>query len=136
MIIDAKNSILGRLGTVVAKKSLLGEKIDIINCENAVVVGKKREILTRYKHKFDRGIPSKGPFIPKTSDRFVRRAIRGMLPYKKDRGKNAFKNIKCYVGVPEEFKDKKYNEVKEAAMSKLNKGITVREICQYLGGKI
>ena len=37
MIIDAKNLVLGRMATVVAKEALLGEKIDIINCEKAVV---------------------------------------------------------------------------------------------------
>ncbi len=37
MIIDANNMILGRLASFAAKKALLGEKIDVINCEKAVI---------------------------------------------------------------------------------------------------
>lgn len=138
MIIDAKNLILGRLATVVAKKSLLGEKIKVVNCENAIVIGKKESVLTKYKQKADRGVPAKGPFIPKTPDKFVRRVIRGMLPYKKQKGKLAFKNVKCYIGVPGEFKDKEYTAVKEAGIEKSKnlRYITVKEICKYLGGKV
>lgn len=138
MIIDANNSILGRLATVVAKKSLLGEKINIVNCENAVVTGKRETILEKYKKKVVRGTPAKGPFIPKTPDRFVRRTIRGMLPYKKEKGKEAFKNIKCCIGVPNEFKDKKITVIKEAEIEKSKdlRYVTVKEICKYLGGRV
>lgn len=138
MIIDANNLILGRFATVAAKKSLLGEKINIVNCENAVVIGKKKSILVNYKQKADRGIPAKGPFIPKTPDRFVRRAIRGMLPYKKEKGRLAFKNVKCYIGVPSEFKEKKKNTIKEASIekSKDQRYVTIKEICKHLGGKV
>lgn len=138
MIIDANNLILGRLATVVAKKSLLGDKIDIVNCENAVVTGTREAVLETYKQKFNRGIPSKGPFIPKTPDRFVRRAVRGMLPYKKGKGRLAFKNVKCYIGVPNEFKDKKFSTVKEASVER-NKNlryVSVKEICKHLGGRV
>ncbi len=138
MIIDATNLILGRLATVVAKKSLLGEKIDIINCEEAVVIGRRESVLARYKKKANRGIPAKGPFIPRTPDKFVRRAIRGMLPYNKDRGRVAFKNIKCYIGVPSELKDKKYATIKEANLEKNphQRYLKVKEICKHLGGKV
>ena len=43
MIIDGNNLILGRLGSFVAKKALLGKKIDIINCKNIIITGKKAE---------------------------------------------------------------------------------------------
>jgi ribosomal protein L13 len=35
----------------------------------------------------------------------VKRTIRGMLSYKQGRGKDAFKRIKCYNDVPEEFSE-------------------------------
>ena len=37
MIINAKDAILGRLGTYVAKQALLGNKVDVINCEETLV---------------------------------------------------------------------------------------------------
>ena len=60
MIIDATDLILGRLASFAAKKSLLGETIDIINCENAVVTGNKVLTFDEYKNKIKRG-PCKGP---------------------------------------------------------------------------
>ena len=135
MIIDATNLLVGRLASFVAKKALEGEKIDIVNAEKAVISGKKYDILARYKQRVERGDPLKGPYTPKTSDRMLRRMIRGMLPYKQERGKNAFKKVMCYIGVPEEFKNSKIETVNVASASKLKKvkSITFQEISQYLG---
>src|SRR3989338_6431062 len=98
MIIDANNLVLGRLGSFVAKKALMGEKIDIVNCESSVITGDRHRIFADYKHRLDRGTPVKGPFFYKMPDRFVKRSIRGMLDHKKERGGKAFKNIKCHIG--------------------------------------
>lgn len=62
MIIDANNLILGRIAAVSAKTALKGEDINIINCEKAVIVGSKQNVLERFKEKIRRGIPAKGPF--------------------------------------------------------------------------
>ena len=43
MIVDANNLVLGRLATVVAKKGLLGEKVDVINCENCRIIHNKED---------------------------------------------------------------------------------------------
>ena len=138
MIIDANNLILGRLGTYVAKEALLGEKVDIVNCENSVVTGDRKEIFKVYDERLKRGIPAKGPFTQRMPDRFVKRSIRGMLPYKKERGRIAFKNIKCYIGVPENLKNEKFDTIKEANVDKLPnlKFIKVKEICKHIGAKI
>tara|TARA_Y100000310_G_C20310019_1_gene635814 strand:+ start:100 stop:513 length:414 start_codon:yes stop_codon:yes gene_type:complete len=137
MIIDARNLILGRLATIVAKKALLGEEIHIINCGNAIISGSKKNVLLKYKTRASRGSQFKGPFIPKTSDRFVKRAIRTMLPYKKPRGREAFKRIKCYKGFPTTMKDKKPETLKAAEFSKLPtlKYVAVEYVCKHLGGK-
>jgi large subunit ribosomal protein L13 len=137
MIVDASNLLLGRLATSVAKKALIGEKIDIINCENAVISGKKKMIIARYKQQKERGEHSHGPFFQSMPDRFVRRTIRGMLPYKTPKGRDAFKRIMCHIGTPTEFKDGKKIEIKEADAQKLPilSSITVGEVCSLLGGK-
>lgn len=136
MIINGDGLIVGRVGTVAAKKALLGEKIDIVNCENMVLTGKKKFILAYQLNKFKRGIHTKGPFVPRMPDRFVRRMIRGMLPYKQERGREAFKNIMCHIGVPEEFKDKKMETIKEAHVSKTKNlnYMKVGEIVKLIGG--
>jgi len=105
MLIDSKNIILGRLASFAAKHALLGENVDIVNCERAVITGNKKRTLRDYNERLDRGSKAKGPFVNKRPDMFVKRVIRGMLPYRKENGKKALKRIKCYIGVPDNFKN-------------------------------
>jgi len=42
-----------------------------------------------------------GPY-PKRPDRIFKRAIRGMLPYKTEDGREALSNVRVYVGNPYE----------------------------------
>jgi len=137
MIIDATDTIIGRLAAFAAKKALLGEKVDVINCEKAVVSGRKKWLLGEVKRRKDQGT-FKGPFFYRMPDRFVRRTIRGMLSHKNPRGREAYKRIRCYAGVPEQFKDQKAIKIESASYKKLPnlKYLTVRELCKHLGGKI
>ncbi len=136
MIINAENMILGRLATEAAKKALLGEEIIIINSDKAIVSGKKKEVIARYKQKYARGVPSKGPFILRSPDRLVKRTIRNMLPYKTPRGREAYKRIKCYVGVPAEYEGKETISVgKKKEELANNYYVTIREISKNLGGR-
>ncbi len=138
MIIDANNLILGRLGTFVAKKALLGEKIDIVNSENCVITGNRHKIFKDYDRRLKMGTPSKGPFVYRIPDRFVKRTIRGMLPYKKERGRKAFENIKCHIGVPDKLKNQKFDTIKNANIEKVPnlKYVKVKDICLHIGGKV
>ena len=138
MIIDAKDLILGRVATIAAKKALLGEKVDIVNCEKAIITGNKKSILAKYKARMARGQKTQGPFIPRRPDMFMRRMIRGMLPYKQEKGRKAFKNIMCYLGVPEEFKDKKLETIENANIAKVPslRYMTVGTLCKEMGAKI
>ena len=138
MIIDATDLIVGRLASFAAKKALLGEKIDIINCEKAVISGRKEDVLHKYWYRAnDMGGPRKGPFIIRLPDRFVRRIVKGMLPMNKPRGREARKRVMCYIGVPEEFKNKATVKVPGADVSKLTllKKVTIGEICRFIGGR-
>src|SRR3989338_9123330 len=137
MIIDATDLRLGRMATVVAKQALLGETIDIVNCENAVLTGNRDNVLGEYKNRLKR-ITYKGPIVHRMPDRFVKKAIRGMLPYKQYKGDKAFKRIKCYMGVPDQFKDKKFETIKEANIANVPslRYVYVKEICKEIGAKI
>jgi large subunit ribosomal protein L13 len=134
IVIDATNLIVGRIATFAAKQALLGENVDIVNCENAIMSGDKKIVFAKYKHRDNIGGPHWGPFFPKQADRFIRRAVRGMLPYKKARGEEAFKKVMCWLGVPEQFSSQKPVTIKEADASKLpnTKYIKVSELMDYL----
>ncbi len=106
-IIDAEGAVLGRLASLVAKEVLKGEKIIIVNCEKVRITGRERKIREDFEKKRKRvGSGQKGPKFPRTAEKIVKRVIRGMLPdHRKGRGKEAYKKIKCFSGIPEEFKN-------------------------------
>ena len=137
MIIDGSNLIMGRVATLAAKKALYGEKIDIVNCREMYITGKRRFLLFNYHRKRKMGTPAKGPFMSRMPDRFVRRAVKRMLPYKKPRGREAFERIMCYAGVPEKLKGQKMITLAEANIKKIpnTQYMKVGEICRLLGGK-
>ena len=137
MLIDAESLVAGRLSTFIAKKALLGGKIDVINSEKAIIVGNKKNILAKYKWKREMGDTFKGPYLHRSPERILKRIVRGMLPYKQKKGRDAFERIKCYNGVPEEFKGKKGEPVKEAGINlkSTRSYLTLKEISKFLGGK-
>ncbi|MEM5878414.1 MAG: 50S ribosomal protein L13, partial [Candidatus Aenigmatarchaeota archaeon] len=93
-VYDATGKILGRLATVVAKQAIKGEQIHVVNCEKAIIVGDPEFTKKKYKQRIERGDPHHGPYFPKTPTGIVKRAIRGMIDYKKQTGKAALKRIK------------------------------------------
>lgn len=138
MIIDATNMITGRMASFAAKQALLGEKVDVINCEKAIIVGDRDGVLHKYWYRArDMGGPVKGPFPSRMPDRMMRRIIRGMLPMDRARGRDAFKRVMCYIGVPDDFKGKETAQVPQASPAKLTtlKTVTIGDICKYIGGK-
>ncbi|WP_206205579.1 50S ribosomal protein L13, partial [Thermococcus sp. MV5] len=123
-----------------AKMLLEGEEVVIVNAEKAIITGNREDIFAKYKQRTElrtRTNPRKGPFYPKRSDEIVRRTVRGMLPWKTDRGRKAFKRLKVYVGIPKEFEGRELETISEAHMSKLAtpKYVTVGEVAKFLGGK-
>ena len=134
MIIDATNLKLGRICTQAAKAALNGEKVEIVNCEQAVITGKKQNVLAKYRNRAEKGNTHWGPYQPRMADRFVRKTVRGMLPYKTDRGSKAFKRVLCYVGNPE-GKDAQTIEEADVTKSGTLQYVTIGEVCRLLGGK-
>lgn len=134
MNIDAKNLLLGRVASFAAKQVLLGEKVNIVNCELAVISGKKNNILKRYEAKIQRGDPHHGPFFPRTPKHLVRRTIRGMLPWGQARGREAYKRLKCFTGIPERFQNEKFEDIKDINVKKIRDTsyISVKRLCEDL----
>jgi large subunit ribosomal protein L13 len=133
-VIDASNLILGRMATVVAKRLLQGENIIILNAEKTVISGKRLSIVKEAKRKLEIGHPRKGPFFPKRPDRFVKRVVRGMLPRKKPKGIDAYKRLRVFIGVPQEFKDKPMETISAAKAERLKcPYITIGELVREIG---
>jgi large subunit ribosomal protein L13 len=139
LVVDAEGAILGRLATTVAKSLLDGYKVYVVNAEKAVVSGNPQMVIESYRIWLEiktlRNPYKWSPKRPRNPIAIVKKAVKGMLPKDSWRGVEAFKNLKVYIGFPEELK--KYNVVKVAyTSSRLSKGfITVGEIAKMLGWK-
>ena len=108
-IVDGTGAVLGRLASYVAKQALQGEEFVILNCDKIIITGNKKMVKDEFAETRTKvGSGQQGPKISRTSEKIVKRAIRGMLPnHRKGRGKEVFKKIKCYSGVPKEFEESK-----------------------------
>ena len=138
MIINAENIVLGRLSSFAAKQALNGNTVQIVNCEKVIISGNRRDIFEKYEKKQSPGDVVHAPKVYKNSEMLVRRTIRGMLPWKRDRGREAYKRIFCYMGIPEDLKNKETINLENMNISKLKnlKYIYVKDVSRYLGKEI
>jgi len=133
-MINADGLIIGRMASIVAKRLLNGEEIVIVNSEKAVLSGKKKIKVKEAKKFLEVGYPEKGPFHYRRPDRIVRRTVRGMLPYKQPKGKQAYKRLKVFIGIPDKLKDKKIETLMDARAEKLTcPYFTVGELAKEIG---
>jgi len=133
-IINAEGLILGRMASIIAKRLLKGEKIAVVNAEKAIISGKKKSKVREAKEFLEVGHPGKGPMHPRRPDRILRRTIRGMLPYKQPKGKQAYKRLRVFIGVPEELKNREMETIEEAQAKKLTcPYFTLGELAKEIG---
>ena len=133
-LVNADGLIVGRMCSKVAKRLLNGEQVIILNAEKAVFSGKKKSKVAEAKEFLDVGAPERGPFHYRRPDRFLRKTVRGMLPYRLPKGKSAYKRLKVFMGVPLELKDQPMITFSEASSSDL-KGphFTLGEMAKEIG---
>jgi len=113
--INAEGAVLGRLASYAAKGALKGEEFVIVNCEKIIITGSLKDNTKKFQEKRGRvGSVQKGPKYSLDSEKILKRTIRGMIPnHRTGRGKEAVKRVKCYNGIPEEFKDKKFVQLNQ-----------------------
>ncbi len=135
-VVDADGLILGRMASAIAKRLLEGEKIAIVNADKAVISGKKRSRVGKVKKFLEVGHARKGPFHSRRPDRIVRRTVRGMLPYKQFKGKQAYKRLKVFIGVPETLKHRTMEVLSAAHAEKLKcPYFTIGDLAEEIGWK-
>ncbi len=139
MIIDGEGLIMGRLASTVSKMLLNGESVVILNAEKILISGTKEWAYARYKQRVDRASISNprkmGPKYPRRPDDIFRRTVRGMLPYRKTSGREAFKGLKVFVGIPQEFEGAETFKLEEAQPKNIKKSIELGKVSKLLGAK-
>ncbi|QCC47292.1 50S ribosomal protein L13 [Halobellus limi] len=134
VVVDARNCIVGRVASEVAQRALAGETVAIVNAEDAVITGTEEDVMATYEKRAEVG-SDRGPHYPTRPDGIFKRAVRGMLPYKKQRGREALSNVRVYVGNP--F-DEDGEALEDTTLDRLSniKFLTLGEISENLGAKV
>lgn len=127
VIVDGDGAVLGRLGSFVAKELLKGSSVDVINSEKVVITGDKKVIMKKIVDIRSKGGASqKGPKMTKLPDKMLKRKIRGMLPWDRQKGRDAYKRLKCYVG--NELKEEELKDVKKINSKVSGKFMTLADV--------
>ncbi|MEF8851822.1 MAG: 50S ribosomal protein L13 [Haloarculaceae archaeon] len=99
VVVDARDCILGRVASQVAERAMDGETVAVVNAEDAVITGNREDTIETFQERRRVG-SDRGPAYPKRPDGIFKRAVRGMVPHKKTRGREALSNVRVYVGNP------------------------------------
>jgi large subunit ribosomal protein L13 len=131
LVVDARDCIMGRVASQVAEAALDGQRVAVINAERAVITGREEQIKEKYKKRVDIGDDNQY-FYPKRPDGILKRSVRGMLPHKKQRGREAFENVRVYVGNPH---DKDGEVLDGTSLDRLSniKFVTLSDVSETLG---
>jgi len=134
VVVDARDCILGRVASEVAQKALDGQRVAVVNAENTVITGNPESTMETYRKRANIGSDS-GPYYPKRPDKIFKRSIRGMLPYKEDHGREAFENVRVYLGNPY---DEDGEVLEGTSLDRLSniKFISLGEISEKLGANV
>jgi len=135
IVIDADGHVMGRLASYVAKILLSKPELQVIvvNAEKLVITGDRKMIMRWFMRKISEWRthynPEKvGPKIPRRPDRVFKRVVRGMLPKKIEKGRNALKRLRVYMSIPLDFLQRRRLVLYEVPAAKLK----VRPLMQYV----
>ncbi len=134
-VVDARDCILGRVASQVAERSLDGERVAVVNAERAVITGREEQLTGKFQDRREHG-SDRGPYYPKRPDRIFKRSIRGMLPYKQPHGREAFENVRVYVGNP--YDDDRTVVLDGTSLDRLSniKFVSLGDISESLGANV
>ncbi|MGB9986135.1 50S ribosomal protein L13 [Salarchaeum japonicum] len=134
IVVDAGDCIVGRVASNVSELALDGKSVAVVNAEEAVITGNKESTFATYRKRAELGSDS-GPYYPKRPDGIFKRAVRGMLPYKQDRGREAFENVRIYVG---NHTDEEGEVLDGTSLDRLSniKFVTLAEVSEELGANV
>jgi large subunit ribosomal protein L13Ae len=110
LLIDARGHLMGRLSAIVAKTLLQGQRVVVLRCEGINISGNfyrnKLKYLDFLKKRHSTN-PSRGPYHFRAPSKIFWRTVRGMLPHKMFRGKDALERLKVYEGIPPPYDKQK-----------------------------
>jgi large subunit ribosomal protein L13Ae len=110
IVIDARGHLLGRLAAIVAKTTLQGQRVVVVRCEGINISGNfyrnKLKYLDFLRKRMNTN-PVRGPYHFRAPSKIFWRTVRGMLPHKLNRGKEALERLKVFEGIPPPYDKQK-----------------------------
>ena len=111
VIIDAKDHMLGRLASYVAKMILNGKRVVVVRCEEINISGNfyrnKLKYLSFLRKRCNVN-PKRGPFHFRAPSKIFWRTVRGMVPHRTKRGLIAItQRLSVFEGIPAPYDKKK-----------------------------
>ncbi|MCS7116775.1 MAG: 50S ribosomal protein L13 [Nitrososphaerota archaeon] len=139
IVVDAQYSICGRLASHVAKLLLQGNRVIVVNAEKSLISGNRRSVINEWLKKLEISSvvqPKYGPFHPRNPARILTRMIRGMVPRRKNKGREALKRLRVYVGVPKKYESMEKITFEDAKAKKpLSYYVMLSDLASELGWK-
>ncbi|MFW6004678.1 MAG: 50S ribosomal protein L13 [Halodesulfurarchaeum sp.] len=134
LVVDARDCVLGRVATQVAERALEGDRVAVVNAEESVITGRREDVLSKYEDRAELG-SDRGPAYPRRPDRIFKRSVRGMVPFKKETGREALSNVRIYVGNPH---DKDATVLEDTSIDRLSttRFVTLGEVAAHLGANV
>ena len=138
VVVDARDCIVGRVASQVAQHALDGERVAVVNAERAVITGSEEDVMSVYRQRDAVG-SDRGPNYPKRPDRIFKRAVRGMVPYEKTRGREALGRVRVYVGNPyEDDSSVDADVLEDTSLDRLSniKFVSLGDVSENLGANV
>jgi large subunit ribosomal protein L13 len=139
ILVDATGCIAGRMCSHVSKLLLKGNRVTIVNSEKAMLSGNRYKTIDLYKEFLEINSvtnPIHGPFHPRRPDTILTKMVRGMVPKTKTSGIEAFKRLRVYIGIPDQFMNKKAESFEDSKITRPPaKYITVGDVAKQIGWK-
>ena len=139
VIVDATDCIAGRMCSRVSKLLLKGNRVSIVNSENAMLSGDKYKTIDLYKEFLEINSvtnPVHGPFHPRRPDTILTKMVRGMIPKTKTSGVEAFKRLRVYIGTPHGLIKSKTESFEDTKITRSpSRYISVGEVAKQIGWK-
>lgn len=139
ILVDATGCIAGRMCSHVSKLLLKGNRVTIVNSEKAMLSGNRYKTIDLYKEFLEINSvtnPIHGPFHPRRPDTMLTKMVRGMVPKTKTSGIEAFKRLRVYIGIPDQFMNKKAEFFEDSKITRPPaKYISVGDVAKQIGWK-
>jgi len=136
--VDVKGLVAGRVASKIAKEVVKGEKVIVLNAEEAVIVGNPEATMEKYKTRTQVKVlsnPHYGPKYERIPSKMFRRMVRGMLPNRPRAVERYIKMVTVYNKTPKLVPKEDTKSFEEFKYSERHKALTLGEIAKALGGK-